>query len=354
MLVAGAEDWVSYLASRFFADPPQREVVGQAPVWSLARVLRRLQPFADLTLAHVDHLSAQLYFDGDHLAVPDWVGAWLTMPIDLGRLAQTGKTIASDIRNTRRRWHDAEVAHAASDFEVFYDRMYLPYIHSRHGAQAYVHSKYYLQRAFLRGGILRLRRNGRPLAAGLFESNESTIVLVALGVFDGDVALLKEGAVAALYVHLLEYAREQGCSAVDLRGCRPSLLDGVLRYKVKWGITLYDKRDVLHSTLVHWNRLDDVVAEFLAHTPLIYRDGDGLSAVAVAGRPTPWTTADLRQARDKLWVPGLRMLSLIANAERPVNLAIPPDTRLLDRKTLSDAGPRALLAAIGASRRDSE
>jgi hypothetical protein len=316
-------------------------------------VLRRLRPSADLTLAHIDRLSARLYFDDDYLTVPDWVGAWLPMPVDLGRLARTRNTVADDIRNTRCHWHTSEVAHAAVDFEMFYDRMYLPYAHNRHGMQAHVHGKYALRRAFRRGGIIRLIRDGSPLAGGLFERNGSTLVLLALGVVNGDVALLKQGAVAALYVHFFDYAREQGCTAIDLRGSRPSLLDGVLRYKRKWGATLYDKCDVLHTTLVHWNRLDDVVAEFLEHTPLIFRDGDGLSAVAVVDRRAPWTAADLRRARDKLWVPGLRSLSLIANVERPGSLPIPPGTQLLARKTLSDAGPRALLTAIGVSPRDS-
>lgn len=354
MLVAGAEHWVSYLASRFFADAPRREIVGQAPVWALARVLRRLRPSADLTIAHIDRLSAQLYFDDDYLTVPDWIGALLPMPVDLERLARTRNSVSDDIRNTRCRWHTVEFAHAAADFEIFYDRMYLPYAHDRHGMQTYVYNKYLLRRAFRRGGILHLIRDGSPLAGALFERNGSTLIFVALGVVNGDMALLRQGAVAALYVHLLDYAREQGCTAIDFRGSRPSLLDGVLRYKRKWGATLYDKRDVLHATLVHWNRLDDVVAEFLAHTPLIFRDGDGLSAVAVVDRPAPWTAADLRRERDKLWVTGLRKLSLIANAEGPFNLPIPPDTQLLSRKTLSNAGPRALLTPIGASPRDTE
>lgn len=102
MLVAGAEHWVSYLASRFFGDAPKREIVGQAPVWALSRVLRRLRPSADLTLAHVDRLSAQLYFDDDYLTVPDWIGAWLPMPVDLARLARIGNSVAAAITRVLR------------------------------------------------------------------------------------------------------------------------------------------------------------------------------------------------------------------------------------------------------------
>jgi hypothetical protein len=180
------------------------------------------------------------------------------------------------------------------------------------------------------------------------------MALVSLGVADGDVAVLRDGAFAALYVHCFDYAREHGCSSIDMRGCRPSLLDGVLRYKRKWGITLYGKSDVLHSTLVHWNRLDEAVAEFLGHTPLIFRDGDGFSAVAAVHREEPWTSSDLRRARDGLWIAGLRTLTLVADAETPAGLAVPADIRVLDRKTVRDAGPRALLAANGPSPRHND
>ncbi|MGZ8268718.1 MAG: hypothetical protein ACXWUU_14790 [Burkholderiales bacterium] len=353
MLVAGADDWVSYLASRFFAAAPRREIVSEVPIWSLARVLRRLRGCADLTLAHVDHRSAQLYFNGDYLTVPDWVGASSPTADNLGRLARTSKSIANDIRKARGRWRGVELARAQADFEMFYERMDLPYVQGRFGAQAYVHRKSDLQRMFRRGGILRLTCNGAPLAGALFECNGSTMVLVSLGLAEGDVALLREGVFAALYVHCLDYAREHGCLSVDMRGCRPSLLDGVLRYKRKWGMSLYDKRDVLHATLVHWTRLDGPVAEFLAHTPLIFRDGDRLSAVAVVHRQEPWTSRELQRARDRLWVAGLRTLTLVADAPLPVNVSVPPDTRPIERTALSSAGPGALLAAVRTSPRAS-
>jgi hypothetical protein len=296
----------------------------------------------------VDRLSAQRYFGRDYLIVPDWVGTSLTMPIDLGPLARRSNSIANDIRKARLHWPDVEVAHAQADFEMFYERMYLPYVHGRHGAQAYVHRKSDLQRAFRRGGILWLTRNGTTLAGALIERDGSTMALVSLGVADGEIALLKDGAFAALYVHCFDYARRHGCASIDMRGCRPSLLDGVLRYKRKWGPTLYDKGDVLHATLVHWGRLHDVVADFLAHTPLIFRDGDRLSAVAVVESRKPWTSGELRRARDRLWVGGLCTLTLILDAGDPADEPLPADTRVLDRTTLGNAGPRAVLPATGA------
>ena len=168
-------------------------------------------------------------------------------------------------------------------------------------------------------------------------------------VVDGNVEWLKKGAVAALYFHLIDYARLHGCTQIDLRGSAPSLADGLLRSKRKWGAALYERRDVFWSTLVHWNRLDGAVVQFLSHTPLIFHHGDALSAVATVERQMPWTTADLQQAHDQLWIAGLRRLCLVTGAELPATLPRPQGTWPIALKTLSDAGPRVLLRSIDQS-----
>ncbi|MGZ9014091.1 MAG: hypothetical protein ACXW2L_17735, partial [Burkholderiales bacterium] len=65
------------------------------------------------------------------------------------------------------------------------------------------------------------------------------------------------------------------------------------------------------------------------------------------------TSRELQRARDRLWVAGLRTLTLVTDAE-PAGLPLPPDTRVLTRNALGDAGSGALLAAVGATARRSE
>jgi hypothetical protein len=84
----------------------------------------------------------------------------------------------------------------------------------------------------------------------------------------------------------------------DLRGCRPSLHDNLLRFKRKWSATLRDKPDNVYDVLVRWQAFNEVIADFLSHTSLIFRDGDGFSAIHT----------DASQARERLWIDGLRKL----------------------------------------------
>ncbi|MCC6139563.1 MAG: hypothetical protein IT389_02985 [Nitrospira sp.] len=91
-------------------------------------------------------------------------------------------------------------------------------------------------------------------------------------------------------------AQQRGCRVVDFRGSRPTLSDGLLRYKSKWGVCLYEKTDSYHDLFIRWNRASDVVEEFLSMTPLIFRDEGGLSALV----------GDEPSHPQMLWVDGLR------------------------------------------------
>lgn len=349
MLVAGPPHWTRYLPGRFFADTPRRDAIGHVTIWQLPRALRRLRTTADVTVARVDRLSARLLFDDDWLRIPDWVGARLPLPVDVAALARTSKSVAEDLRKSRRGGWTVEVSRAQADFGPFYERMFVPYTLARHGAEAYVKGFHHLQRSFRHGGILWLRRDGQPVAGELFERVGDTLVLQAIGVAGGEMALRQQGAVAALYVHIIEHAQRTGCTAIDMRGSRPSLADGLLRYKAKWGTVLYDRNDDPHLSLLQWNRLDGAVAGFLAQTPLLIRDGEGLSGVGFVDRSQPWTTADLQQACARLWVPGLARLGIVAGAARADDLRAPAGVRLIAQDGVRAAGPRALLAQLGAA-----
>jgi hypothetical protein len=51
----------------------------------------------------------------------------------------------------------------------------------------------------------------------------------------------------------------------------------------------------VYSLLVRWNAFNEIIADFLSHTSLIFRDGDGFSALH----------ADTSRTREALWIDGL-------------------------------------------------
>ncbi|MCL5742794.1 MAG: hypothetical protein M1541_02530, partial [Acidobacteria bacterium] len=149
------------------------------------------------------------------------------------------------------------------------------------------------------------------------------------GVLNGETSLVKSGVISSIYFHIFDHACRQGCTALDKGGCRPSLHDGVLRFKRKWGVTLTEKHRRHPDFLVRWNRWTPAVADFLAGTSLIYRRDDELSAVAalLSGGPGTQTGAD--RLHHLLWTDGLQRLMLVSPSGWQPDITPPPKTSLI-------------------------
>jgi hypothetical protein len=340
VVAAGCEKYIDYLPRRFLKHVENRERFGVFPLWEVPRVLEDLQTSVDVTVARLDRLSGRLLFRGDYLAVPDWINSWLQVPEDLTAWAR-----ASHLHPSLLRDMAPEVSHERQDLERFYHEMYVPYIRRRHGEWAYVRSFYQMRRCFDRGGILWLNYRGRRAAGGLFQVAGKILRLMASGTPGGKWPPVKHGTMDALKYFEVEYARKIGCTHIDAGGSRPSLHDGVLRYKRKWGMNLARKLDSHHDWFVHWNGLTTKVRSFLSRSSLIFRDGDGLSAVAAIDREDRAAEADARRAHHLLWTRGLRRLYLIAELGWQPCASIPPHTVLLDAQgaaRLFSGGPQPL------------
>lgn len=332
LLVAGKEPWVHYLPGRFFEGQSERERIGSFSIWTLPGLLRRLRSSADLTIARMDLISARLFFGGDYLRVPEWVFTDMAVPDDLEAHARSGRDRKGDARRIRRMDLRPVVSHDKRDFYFFYHKMHLPYIRARFGELAYVANEASWRRRFQRGGILWVERDHQRLAGLFFEVRQDVFHSIATGAVDASAQLRHDGVLAATYLYELDCARQLGCNRIDYGGSRPSLHDGPLRYKHKWGATLSKQSNHPFDLLVHWNRPDGVVADFLSHMSLIFRDEGGFSGLGALKTNRPATADDAAKARHTLWMNGLRRLYLF-NADgwedglTPPQGVIPLDAR---------------------------
>lgn len=325
VLAAGSEPYIHYLPSRFLKEVVKRERVGVFSIWELPRVIKDLQRSSDLTVVRLDKFSARVFSHRNYLAVPDWINSWLDVPGDL-----TSWSRAGDLYPGRLKEMSASVSHDQADLHRFYHDMYVPYIQRRHGALAYIRSLYQLRRCFGRGGILWLYYRGQPVAGCLFQHSANILRVIASATVGGEWPPFKSGTMDALKYFEVEYARNSGCVLIDFGGSRPSLHDGVLRYKRKWGVNVSGKLDNHYDWLIHWKTFDEKVISFLAHTSLIFHDKDGLSAITAVDRKDQATPADAARAHHLLWMPGLHRLYLIAPHGWLAGGTPPPHTVLLD------------------------
>ena len=335
LLVVGKKPWVDHLPGVFFAEQAQGRELGSFPIWALPSKLAQLQSSVDLTVIRVNKMSARLFFDKGFLHVPEAIEALLKVPEDPTVLFRAGKSVRSDLCKIRQNRLEPHFSREESDFEEFYRQMYLPYIYARHGKFAYGANRYRLRHKFHRGGILWVEQGGKRIAGMVLERRQQWLKLVALGTTYGDLAPVKQGALAAVYYFGIEYARQHGFTLLSLGTNGALLQDGILRYKRKWGAAFTESSDNHFDLLLRWDRFDGVVADFLSQTSPVFRESGGISAIHVMHTERPASPAKAKKAHKSLWVGGLHRLYLVSTAGWEAPAESPPNTVLMN---LHEAG----------------
>lgn len=297
MLVAGEERWSRYLPDRFFGSGPRESRhLGSYWTWQLPHVLRRWRDAADITVARADRMTARLFPAAEYLRVPEWIR--MVAPVPASNRDFKSSSVLSDIRVIKKYKLTWRVSHDADELTTYLDRDYYPYTRLRHGEDSFVQPPRWMMNSFRRGGLLWVEREGEPIAGLVFEHEPPTFRLSTVACVGADEGLLRHGALVGVYLFSFECARSLGLTTVDMRGCRPCLHDPLFFVKRKYGAAVEDKPDNAYDLLVRWNTANPAVMRFLTESPLIFRDGDGLSAIH-ADRVTP---------RQTLLAPGLRPL----------------------------------------------
>jgi hypothetical protein len=275
----------------------------------------------------VDYATARLFFRRPYLRVPAWV-ALRCRPEDTRTLARRHLALDRDLRIIRHWGLSTEITAGDDNLDHFYNDMYLPFMTQRHGDSAYIRSCQWCRRTLLHGGFVWVLRDGRRVGGCLFERRGETLDLCVVGLLDGNPELKRQGAISALYVRAVEQARLEGCAWVGLGAVRPSLSDGLLRYKAKWDSTLCESLTNPYCFLVRWDRWNPSVEALLSTSPLIYSVAGGFSAVAVLAKPEPAQQSHLETLRRTLWVNGLHNLTILSPAGFANGVTPPPLTRL--------------------------
>jgi len=95
--------------------------------------------------------------------------------------------------------------------------------------------------------------------------------------------------------------------------CRPSLRDGVLVYKKRWGAALHESPRCRHSLVFHWANWNNEIAHFIRQTAPITRDRNGLGAIAAAAEGS----MDTGELEKELLAPGIRHLRILDGTATP-------------------------------------
>ena len=282
ILVCGQEPWALDLPRRAFGESLRLERLGSVPLWQLSSAVAKHFPEVDMVMARLDRLSARLLFRAGDLRVPEWVDTVLTIPDDLDKMLRAHRSLKEDARLVRKYGFTAAISTSPADFDEFYESMYLPFVASRHAEMAWPTNPHSLRRIFAQGGIIWLTYEGERISGLLFGITGDTLHMWAEGTRGGDFAVVKRGAVCALFLHAIRHAKERHCRYVHFGGSKACLSDGLLRYKLKWGVEIQARPENQFHTLVRWPKWNDAVAGFLSDVQVLHQEGPKLTPVGHA------------------------------------------------------------------------
>lgn len=316
---AGSEYDRLLLKSVLFTEEPAEKEIGQVPVWSLSKLAT--SPASDIVIVgankHLIHkLSRQNAIVLPHRVelVLDVRGTWEEVKRRFSR-----ETCSSDLRKMWKYGYTHEVSHSDQDFEMFYHQIYLPSVRARYGEVARLRAFREVYQDFRRGWLFLIKRDGVYVSGGLWTSQQGVVNLELLGVLNGDMQLLREGAQVAVYYALIKWAHQMEYRAVNFGTCLPYLEGGLFRYKRKWGSAV---RVPSGDNTRFWIKVcynTPAVLQFLQDNPCIVINKQGeLLGLIVTDDPASVASAEARW-RKKYETPGLSDLLIrsMADLEKP-------------------------------------
>ena len=313
ILMIGRGMQLEYLSRRFFAAEPERAPGPSVGLHELRKTLMQGLDQADMVLALVPRVLSSRLAGRAFLRVP----AFLDFLLPAAAVADF-KDVGRSVRQRILALHKSallrpRVSHSLFDFERFYSDYYLPLVLERFGDLAICQPARVLRRRFRFGGIVWVERDGTSLGGEMYERRGTVLKCLVRG----RLSTLDRRADAttvslATYLFTREHARALGCAWVNTGGTLPVLDDGLFCHKRAWGALATPREETHFELLIGWRRPGMRVSGLLAAAPLVYRDGDGLAALAALTDAAP---ADPHRAAGlfRAWLPrGIDRLTVLA------------------------------------------
>ena len=308
LLFGEGRGMLPYILDRLYADKPTKEKLGKVFLWRVKSAIALDAPRTDLVLVGIDEVFSRFLSRQGFVVIPEWVMFKLDLAKPLPK-GKRSKALQNNLRKVRKYKYDSEITQDPAKFEYFYHHMYLPYAAKKYGELSLVGGFRDLSKIFERGTLLLVNRGNECVAGTLLQVDNTTISARYLGVKDGKIEYVEEGALAACYYFTVNWARDKGYRWIDFGHCRPFFNDGVFIHKKSWGMeVMISNRPMLATKAVFGMKIcnrEQGLLDFLVKNPFITIDQGRLKGLIFAQQEHPLTCEEIQSLYRTHYIPGI-------------------------------------------------
>lgn len=232
-LYAGNGANLDFVTKALFETIISQQQLGESPPSWLAKALARSRASADVVIMERPPLWATLGGSQFSIRMPSWIRQELQLPGADSEQWMLGRHLEREVgRQIRRRDYRLAMSTASDDKQEFFDDFYQPYVRSRHGSGAITVDRQQFARLAAYATLAKLYAGDSWTAGMLLQQNAGTL---RLGWFGSKQNPPASGASEVLDALCIKAAAANGVRRIHFGNSRPSLIDGVVRYKRRFG-----------------------------------------------------------------------------------------------------------------------
>jgi hypothetical protein len=303
-----------FIRHLFGCKPPPQKISRCLSLIKPAKIASFASPY-DILMVEINRLLLKSYRAAGFFPIPEWIEFGRTVVGDPSlRYAGASKSLKSDLNRISRSNFDISITKSESDFNLFYDAMYLPYVISRYGPERITKSKRHLKKIFKKGFILFLNGPRGPVAGAVVSIERDNVTETAIGVRDGSQEIFRAGVSGLIDFYIHQWAADNGKRFINVGHTRPFPLDGVYFNKRKWLMSVLPDEDGVMNLAVKFNMSTRKTASVLESFPFLFQTERGLNILCSIDSRRAMTIPVLKYAFGRFWSTGIERLILLAPA----------------------------------------
>ncbi len=236
ILYFGVNEYDPYIAGLMFRGPFQTEFFDKMPLVKIPSQIEKLDSSISAVLVKCDLFYSHFFEQRGFTIIPEWVGMTINLEPSLEMILSCfSKTVKEDIRRFQRHGYSYDIMNDDASLNLFYHKMYLPFIKMRHQHKAILVSRATMKHLLETGSnLMMIKRDGEYISGLIFNIEKGTLQTKFMGIKEGKTHFRREGVGASIIYFSLEWAKEHGATNFNMGSAKPFLNDGLFRYKMKW------------------------------------------------------------------------------------------------------------------------